>query len=312
MNADGSSQTRITDPGGTDDPAWSPDGTEIVFSRHGDIYVMNADGSNQTRLTNTSEWDEEPAWSPDGKRIAFSRDYDIYVMNADGSNQTNLTNRYGLDEEPAWSPDGKKIAFSRDNDIYVMNADGSSQTNLTNSHALDVEPAWSPDGEKIVFSSLRDGSFEIYVMDADDGNQTHLTGRSPAWRWGNLFLVVLFAAIVLIPIITMRRLRLSGKSRTSELAVVALALGIAGFLGTPLIVWNFITPLADVLAIAFGGVAMRQTGKNRGVGGRGMAIAGLVLGIAGLVSFAAIVVVMFIRALSYPVVSSHLFITAGF
>ena len=33
---------------------------------------MNADGSSQTRLTNNSFADLEPAWSPDGTKIAFS------------------------------------------------------------------------------------------------------------------------------------------------------------------------------------------------------------------------------------------------
>ncbi|MFA5079352.1 MAG: hypothetical protein WC541_07700, partial [Dehalococcoidia bacterium] len=39
-------------------PAWSPDGSKIVFyskrdciNDNGEIYTMNADGSNQTRVT---------------------------------------------------------------------------------------------------------------------------------------------------------------------------------------------------------------------------------------------------------------------
>ncbi len=63
-----------------------------------DVYVMDADGSSQTNLTNRPGLDACPAWSPDGTKITFNsfRDEDgsveIYVMNAaDGSNQTNLT-----------------------------------------------------------------------------------------------------------------------------------------------------------------------------------------------------------------------------
>jgi hypothetical protein len=36
-----------------------------------------------------------------------------------------------------------------------------------------------------------------------------------------------------------------------------------------------------ILAIIFGGVAINQTGKNPNLSGRGMAIAGLILGIVG-------------------------------
>ena len=59
------------------------------------------------------------------------------------------------------------------------------------------------------------------------------------------------------------------KTRTSGLAVASLVLGIIGLLFSPL----------SVLAIIFGGVAISQTGKDPTLGGRGMAIAGLVLGI---------------------------------
>ena len=81
MDADGTDQTDVTNyPTGYDyTPAWSPDSTQIVFSRYengnqGDLYVMNADGSDQTNVTNDDTTDDYgPAWSPDGAKIAYSR-----------------------------------------------------------------------------------------------------------------------------------------------------------------------------------------------------------------------------------------------
>src|SRR5947208_1525327 len=113
---------------------------------------MNADWSSQTRLTNNPTTDRSPTWSPDGQRIAFASDpgfnFDIYAMNLDGSALTRLTNNSSIELEPSWSPDGQQIAFMsfRDgnHEIYVMNADGSAQTRLTNNPATDQEPAWSP------------------------------------------------------------------------------------------------------------------------------------------------------------------------
>jgi Tol biopolymer transport system component len=74
-----------------------------------DIYVMNADGSGQRNLTRNPAADLFAAWSPEGTQIAFTRRHgiaeisEIYVMNADGSGQRNLTRNLG-GGAPAWSP----------------------------------------------------------------------------------------------------------------------------------------------------------------------------------------------------------------
>jgi TolB protein len=172
MNADGTSQTNLTDyPGGNDaDPAWSPDGTRIAFvsgraQHYTDVYVMGADGTGQIRLTESPGLDSGPAWSPDGSRIAFVSEREgalnpeIYVMNADGTGQTNLANNSRFDQHPTWSPGGSQIAFASGDlagnpEIYVMNADGTGQTNLTDNPAFDADPAWSPDGQHRLDFSL--------------------------------------------------------------------------------------------------------------------------------------------------------------
>ena len=52
-----------------------------------EIYIMNADGTSQTRLTNHFHLDYEPAISPDGEAVAFysrrSGNAEIYFMDAD-------------------------------------------------------------------------------------------------------------------------------------------------------------------------------------------------------------------------------------
>ena len=39
----------------------------------------------------TNVWGSDPAWSPDGRQITYTRGYDIWLMNADGSGQRRLT-----------------------------------------------------------------------------------------------------------------------------------------------------------------------------------------------------------------------------
>jgi WD40 repeat protein len=199
MNGDGSGLINLTNNSSDDDlPAWSPDGSRIVFctTRDGnyEIYSMNADGSDKTNLSDSPLEDCSSSWSPDGTQIAFASNRDgnneIYVMNADGSGKTRLIDNPAFDIFPNWSPDGKQIVFVSDRDgqmdIYVMNVDGSAVIRLTNIGVGDAFPVWSPDGTKIAFGSNSDGIYEIYVMNADGSGQTNLTNNSandwvPGW-----------------------------------------------------------------------------------------------------------------------------------
>jgi Tol biopolymer transport system component len=69
-------------------PAWSPDGSKIVFqsNRTGEwhLYLMNPDGTGVRDLTPTLRDCRNPSFSPDGSRIAFTRrrgkTMDIWVM----------------------------------------------------------------------------------------------------------------------------------------------------------------------------------------------------------------------------------------
>ena len=69
---------------------------------------MDADGSNLQRLSQTRAGENCPAWSPDGTRIVFAswrdRDGEIYVMDADGGNLQKLTDNRFADEFPALRP----------------------------------------------------------------------------------------------------------------------------------------------------------------------------------------------------------------
>ena len=85
INADGSNLVQITytelgdkdEPVGNYCPAYSPDGTKIVFNRRGKnsadtLFVMEADGKNLVRLTSQDNPDYLPNYSPDGKKIVFT------------------------------------------------------------------------------------------------------------------------------------------------------------------------------------------------------------------------------------------------
>ena len=190
VNADGTGRRRLTrDPAEEFDPAWSPDGTKIAFSRSAggwyQIFVMNADGTVPVQLTDGDSSASDAAWSPDGSRIAFTRcsagSCDIHVMNADGSHEHRLTSGERPGEwDPRWSPDGQRIAFADIDGIFTMTAGGQDWRRVTVGPADDDDPDWSPDGTRIAFDASRglwDG--DIYVADPDGARMTDLTDSQP-------------------------------------------------------------------------------------------------------------------------------------
>jgi TolB protein len=193
MDADGRQRRRLTS-GSDSDPAWSPDGTKIVFSRgladgHSRLFLVDVESRRVTQLTDSDTYqDQDPDWSPDGERIAFMRNADgfpsIYVINADGANLRRLT-RTGLsaDTAPTWSPDAELIAFLRDEDqegnynLCIMDANGTDPHLLVEggydfSTVLPPAPVWSTDGQNIAFFRNRtlyairpDGSGERILLE---------------------------------------------------------------------------------------------------------------------------------------------------
>ncbi len=100
-----------------------PTGGSSLSGRNSEVFVMQRDGSTPVNLTNDSAFDGYPAWSPDGSRIVFASNrsgkttgnFHIYIMNADGSGVVRILENDAMveDARPQWSPDGSRILFNR-------------------------------------------------------------------------------------------------------------------------------------------------------------------------------------------------------
>jgi Tol biopolymer transport system component len=91
----------------------------------GDIHVLRLDGTSDVALTTTNN-NSDPAWSPDGSQLVFAsrRDdnFEIYLMNSDGQAQKRLTQNQPGDLSPSWSP---HLALTNSRSVTFTASDGN-------------------------------------------------------------------------------------------------------------------------------------------------------------------------------------------
>jgi TolB protein len=107
-------------------PEYSPDGTEILFTRFNDRgqsagFIVNVDGTGTRQVTPWGIGAFGGNWSPDGTWIVFTTNDDsahqgrLYLERPDGSDRHMIDIDTGgswyYAKEPAWSPDGTRIVF---------------------------------------------------------------------------------------------------------------------------------------------------------------------------------------------------------
>ena len=52
--------------------AWSPDGTELVYSMQGSLWRQRPGSVEARQVTDGPGYDYQPDWSPDGRRIVYA------------------------------------------------------------------------------------------------------------------------------------------------------------------------------------------------------------------------------------------------
>jgi len=180
-------------------PAWSPDGSKIVFvcyffinrKEDSDIWIADINQNKAWRLMEQEGIQSYPTWSPDGSTIAYTTGYrissdkiieELWLANSDGTNPRPLVSNNSSNIQPDWSSDGERIAFVSDKsgnmEIWVIDKDGRNLKQLTHDRSFDADPSWSPDGSKICFVSIKSGEMNIWIMDSDGKNSRQLTGLS--------------------------------------------------------------------------------------------------------------------------------------
>ncbi len=163
------------------------------------IWIMDADGNNAQALTALDGGGWDPAWAPDGRQLLFASEVNempqLFIYDLDSNSLEQVTQIVGIRGRNDWSSNGLMlstyIGTPWDRDIFTFDLQGGNLQQLTDGDN-NLAPSFSPDGNWIVFMSYRDYpredlGCEIYIMRFDGSDPRRLTDNDICdWqpRWG--------------------------------------------------------------------------------------------------------------------------------
>ncbi len=205
---DGATQVAVSTSGSHQNPAWSPDGLNLLFTRWvngynaepADLLIVTLAGlSVRTLVSNGSANVNLPGsgatstWNGTTNKIVFTSSRaphdEAWTIGENGPNgsETQITSRPDKAVfEASLSPDGQTIVFEShgidvvDNGvIFTYKVDGSGPyTALTDTATDSRQPVWSPAGNKIVFQRQAGGQWDIWTMNPDGSGQSNVTNSA--------------------------------------------------------------------------------------------------------------------------------------
>ena len=176
----------------------SPNGKEIGFVMHGDVYVTSIEYRTTKQITNTPEQERYIDFSPDGRTIIYDSErngvWQIYATTMKNKDEKQFAYATELVEErltqsdqtsfqPKFSPDGKQIAFWENRGtLRVMDAKGKNVKTAMDGKFVysysdgDIDFTWSPDSKWLLSSYIGVGGWnnsDIALVNASGNGEIH-------------------------------------------------------------------------------------------------------------------------------------------
>ena len=183
---------------GASEMAVSPDGKEVAFILHGDVFVTSVEYKTTKQITDTPEQERDIDFAPDGRSLVYAAErnglWQIYQATLTNPEEKRFTYAADIKEEqlthtsvtsfqPKYSPDGKLVAYleNRTTLRIIDLKDKSLRTAMDGKYEYSYSDGdqwftWSPDSKWLLSGYIGNGGWnnkDVALVNASGNGEIH-------------------------------------------------------------------------------------------------------------------------------------------